>query len=174
MIFLSFYTMKTLYLIRHAKSSWKFPELDDFDRPLNKRGKHDAPMMGKRLQQQGILPDLIISSPAKRAKKIAQAIARAVGFTPSAIQYDRTVYEASAEGLLAIVRGTDDQGATLMLVGHNPELTALANRLTTHYIDNVVTSGVVAMAFPTDRWAEVGEDSKGQFLWYDYPKLIKE
>ena len=163
--------MKTLYLIRHAKSSWKFPELDDFDRPLNKRGKRDAPIMGERLQQRGIRPDAIISSPAKRAKKIAQAISQAVGFARSAIRYDHAGYEASAEGWLTIIRAVDDQIVTLMLVGHNPEMTVLANRLTTHYIDNVVTSGVVAIEFPTERWAEVGKSNEGQFLWYDYPKI---
>ena len=161
--------MKTLYLVRHAKSSWKFPELADFDRPLNRRGKRDAPMMGKRLQQQGVRPDLIISSPAKRARKIAQAVAKAVGYSASAIAYDPEVYEASADSLLTLLQATDDRVAVLILVGHNPELTDLANRLTAHFIDNVVTSGVVAIEFPTERWAEVGQDA-GQFLWYDYPK----
>ena len=165
--------MKTLYLVRHAKSSWKFPELDDFDRPLNKRGKRDAPMMGERLQQRGIVPDMIISSPAKRAKKIAQSIAQAVGVDPSAIQYDNAVYEASSETLLTIIGAVDDGASTLMLVGHNPELTVLANRLTTHYIDNVVTSGIVAIEFSVDRWSEVKDGEKGRFLWYDYPKSIQ-
>ena len=165
--------MKTLYLVRHAKSSWKFPELDDFDRPLNKRGKRDAPMMGKRLRRQGIRPDLIISSPAKRAKKITQVMMKALDVAPSAVRYDRAVYEASADDLLALLRTVDDSVTTLVLVGHNPELTTLSNQLTDHSIDNVVTSGVVAMAWATERWAEVGE-GKGQFLWYDYPKSVEE
>lgn len=165
--------MKTLYLVRHAKSSWKFPELADFDRPLNRRGKRDAPEMGKRLQQQGIRPDLITSSPAKRARKIARAIAKAVGYPASAIAYSPEVYEASVDSLVALLQAADNQVAVLMLVGHNPELTDLANQLTDHYIDNVVTSGVVAIEFTTERWAEVGQH-KGQFLWYDYPKSTQQ
>lgn len=162
--------MKTLYLIRHAKSSWKFPELDDFDRPLNKRGKRDAPKMGKRLRKQGALPDLIISSPAERAKKIAKAIAKALGITSAEIQFNQAVYEATPEGLLEIVRGVDNRVQTLMLVGHNPELTSLANSLTDHYIDNVVTSGVVTIEFETEQWASVGQPVEGRFVGYDYPK----
>ncbi|MGB3781304.1 MAG: histidine phosphatase family protein [Tunicatimonas sp.] len=166
--------MKTLYLVRHAKSSWKFPDLDDFDRPLNRRGKRDAPMMGKRLQQRSILPDLIVSSPAKRAQKIARAIAKAVAYPASAVAYSPEVYEASVDGLIALLQAVDDQVAVLMLVGHNPELTDLANRLAAHYIDNVVTSGVVAIEFSAARWAEVGRSSKGRFLWYDYPKSTQQ
>ena len=166
--------MKTLYLVRHAKSSWKFPELDDFDRPLNRRGKRDAPMMGKRLQRRGILPDLIMSSPAKRARKIAQAVAKAVGYPASAVAHAPEIYEASADSLLTLLRAVDDQVAVLMLVGHNPELTDLSNHLTAHPIDNVVTSGVVAIEFATERWAEVGQRSKGKFLWYDYPKATPQ
>ncbi len=162
--------MKTLYLVRHAKSSWKFPELADFDRPLNRRGKRDAPMMGNRLQRRSILPDLIMSSPAKRARKIAQAIAKSVGYPASALTYAPEVYDASVDSLIALLQATDDRVAVLMLVGHNPELTDLAKYLTTHSIDNVVTSGVVAIKFPTTRWAEVGQSGKGEFLWYDYPK----
>ena len=161
--------MKKLYLVRHAKSSWKFPELDDFDRPLNKRGKRDAPMMGRRLQQQGIRPDLILSSPAKRAKKITQAIAEALEVASSVVQYDRAIYDTSTEGLLTLLRSLDNRVTTLMLVGHNPELTDLANRLTTHYIDNVVTSGVVAITFNVEHWSEV-RDNEGEFQWYDFPK----
>lgn len=161
--------MKKLYLVRHAKSSWKFPELDDFDRPLNKRGKRDAPMMGQRLRQQGIRPNLILSSPAKRAKKVTQAIAEALEVASSVVQYDRAIYDTSTEGLLTLLRSLDNRVTTLMLVGHNPELTDLANRLTTHYIDNVVTSGVVAITFNVEHWSEV-RDNEGEFQWYDFPK----
>ena len=162
--------MKTLYLLRHAKSSWKFPELDDFDRPLNKRGQGDAPLMGKRLQRQNILPDLIISSPARRAKHTAQEVAQSMGYSSTAILYDEAVYEASAETLLTTLQTVDNRVAVLLLAGHNPGLTDLANKLTPHYIDNIVTAGVVAIQFLTDDWAKVGKSSPGQFLWYDYPK----
>ena len=162
--------MKTLYLIRHAKSSWKFPALHDFDRPLNRRGKHDAPMMGQRLRQRYIVPDLILCSPAKRTKRTAQAIGKAVGYPTSAIIYPRAIYEASAEEMIKILQAIDDRINTVMLVAHNPGLTELANRLTAHYIDNVVTTGVVAIQFSVTHWKEIA-DVPGQFLWYDYPKL---
>ena len=162
--------MKTLYLLRHAKSSWKFPELDDFDRPLNKRGQGDTPLMGKRLRKRNILPDLIISSPAQRAKHTAQEVAQSMGYSSTAILYDEAVYEASAETLLTTLQTVDNRVAVLLLAGHNPGMTELANKLTPHYIDNIVTAGVVAIQFLTDDWAEVGKSSPGQFLWYDYPK----
>ena len=161
--------MKTLYLIRHAKSSWKFPELDDFDRPLNRRGKHDAPMMGQRLHQQRIVPDLMLSSPATRTKRTAKAIAEAVGYPTSAIQYNRLIYEASAEALTELLRNCEDAANTVALVAHNPGLTELSNHLTSHYIDNIVTTGIVAIQFSFDHWAKVDRRA-GQVLWYNYPK----
>lgn len=162
--------MKTLYLIRHAKSSWKFPELDDFDRPLNKRGKRDAPMMGQRLHQHSIVPNLILCSPAKRTKRTAQAIAKAVDYPASEIKYRQAIYEASAEEMSTLLQSVDNSENTVLLVAHNPGLTELANRLTSHYIDNVLTAGVVAMQFSITHWKEI-ENEQGQFLWYDYPKL---
>ena len=162
--------MKTLYLIRHAKSSWKFPDLDDFDRPLNKRGKHDAPMMGRRLHQQGIQPDLIVSSPAERAQRTARAVANAVDYQQFSIQYDKTLYHATDAAMQAVLSEVSDSVDTLVMVGHNPGLTDFFNRLTAHHIDNIVTTGVVAVTFSVDQWSEVQLDGTGEFLWYDYPK----
>ena len=161
--------MKTLYLVRHAKSSWKFPELDDFDRPLNKRGKRDAPRMAQRLRKRHVRPDLILSSPAKRARKIAQEMAQTLTTDSSALQYEASLYEASADSLLDRIRTVADSVATLMIVGHNPELTTLTNQLVAHNIDNVVTSGVVAITFPIKQWVAV-EEQGGELRWYDYPK----
>ena len=162
--------MKTLYLIRHAKSSWKFPDLDDFDRPLNKRGKRDAPVMGQRLRQQGIQPDLIISSPAKRTRRTAQAVAEAVKYSSSKIQYDKTLYHATSAAMQSVLTKVDDSVGILVFVGHNPGLTDFANQLTSHSIDNVVTTGIVAVTFSAEQWSEVKPDGSGKFLWYDYPK----
>ena len=162
--------MKTLYLLRHAKSSWKFPELSDFDRPLNRRGKHDAPMMGKRLLKRGINPDLVMSSPALRARKTAKAVAKKLNYSPSAIRYEPQVYEASVPELLALLQSVPDQVQVLILAGHNPELTSFANQLALCSIDNIVTAGVVAIEFPVDRWSDLSNEQPGQFLWYDYPK----
>lgn len=166
------FIMKTLYLVRHAKSSWKFPELEDFDRPLNGRGKRDAPMMGQRLRQAGVCPQLILSSPAQRTRKTARALAKAMGYS-SDIRHDDALYDASSEQLLAAVQTVDDTVTTLLLVGHNPELTELVNQLTSHSIDNVVTAGVVSITFSVDHWSEVALGA-GQFEKYDYPKRLPE
>lgn len=162
--------MKILYLVRHAKSSWKFPDLADFDRPLNKRGRRDAPMMGQRLRQRGILPDLMISSPAERAKRTAQAVAEAIEYPTTAVQYDEALYHASASAMLTVLQAVADTKDVLMLVGHNPGLTELANYLSPHPIDNVVTTGIVAVVFPVTQWSEITLDKPGKLRWYDYPK----
>ncbi len=162
--------MKTLYLVRHAKSSWKFPELADFDRPLNRRGQRDAPEMGRRLRQREACPQLILCSPAVRTQHTARALAKAMEY-PSDVRYVDEFYEASPEVLLATVQTVRDAVNDLMLVGHNPGLTELVNRLTAHSIENVATAGVVAVIFSVDRWSEV-HFGIGQFGGYDYPKLI--
>ena len=119
--------MKTLYLIRHAKSSWKHPELTDFERPLNKRGRSDAPKMGRLLEKRKIIPDVFISSPAIRAAMTARIIADKLNYPLSDIQYADQIYEANAQELYDIIAGTDDQYSSAMLVGHNPGMTFLAN-----------------------------------------------
>ncbi len=164
--------MKTLYLVRHAKSSWKFPELADFDRPLNQRGQRDAPQMGDRLRQQEITPDLILCSPAQRTRQTVQAIAQALAYDASHIRYEPTLYHATHLASLALLPSVSDQVRTLMMVGHNPGLTDLANCLTSHHIDNVVTAGVVAIRFAVPSWSKIQRNQQGEFLWYDYPKRI--
>lgn len=164
--------MKTLYLVRHAKSSWKFPELADFDRPLNRRGKRNAPEIGKRLRRAGVCPQLILSSPAQRTRKTARALAKAMNYS-SDIRYEDVLYDASPEELISTVQSVPDAVTTLLLVGHNPELTELVNQLTSHAIDNVVTAGVVSITFSVDRWSEVIPGA-GQFKEYDYPKRLLE
>ena len=111
--------MKTLYLIRHAKSSWKDITLDDFDRPLNQRGKKNAPFMGKLLKQREVKPDLIISSPAKRAKCTANIIAREIGYTKD-IVFEPKIYESNLVSLKNVIYSIDDKYNTVFLFGHNP------------------------------------------------------
>ncbi len=101
--------MKKLTLVRHAKSSWKYPNLDDLDRPLNKRGRRDAPMMGKRLAKDKALPDLMISSPAKRAWKTAKIIAREVGYQKANIEKNIALYEAGVSELIQVIQKIDEQ-----------------------------------------------------------------
>lgn len=161
--------MKTLYLCRHAKSSWKQPGLDDFDRPLNKRGKKDAPLMGELLEDKGIKPDLIISSPAKRASKTASIIASAVCYDKDKINFKDEIYEASGEELLEVIKGIDDKFNTVMIFGHNPGLTMLHNYLSKHYIDNIPTCGVVALQLKSS-WKDIDKYS-AKFLFFEHPKL---
>lgn len=165
--------MKRLTLVRHAKSSWKEAGLGDHDRPLNKRGKHDAPMMGKRLHGQGVSPDLLLSSTAKRARKTAEVIAETIGYRPAAVVYDERLYLAGVESLLELIRGLDDDKDHVMLFGHNPGFTALANRLGDSPLENLPTCGVYSVELPIDHWRQVGK-RPGQLRLYDYPKRALE
>lgn len=161
--------MKKLYIIRHAKSSWKDIALDDFNRPLNKRGKQNAPFMGSRLRAKGVKPDIILSSPAKRAKSTAKMIAKEMSYNKK-IVFDSNIYEASADDLRKIIAGVDNRYKTLFLVGHNPSL----NELAKYFLDfdaNIPTCGIVEIAFACKRWADI-DPNNAKFLSFDYPKKV--
>ena len=161
--------MKRLYLIRHAKSSWKDPDLADFERPLNRRGKKDAPYMGKRLKKYEVTPDLIISSPAKRALKSATIIANEIDFPTNKIITDMSIYQADVPNLTDLIQNIDDSNNQVMLVGHNPDLTSLANYLSNYTISNIPTSGIFCIDFDISSWKNVAA-RKGIFIFFDYPK----
>ena len=161
--------MKMLTLIRHAKSSWEQPELADLDRPLNKRGKRDAPKMGQRLVQKQLQPDLFITSPAKRAFTTAKAIAEEIGYGMDELVTDDRAYTADAAELLAILRDVDNAYHDVVLVGHNPAMTNLVNYLTSESIDNVPTCGIVRASFSVDAWSKLRRRT-GELVWFDYPK----
>jgi len=161
--------MKRLLICRHAKSSWKDPELRDFDRPLNKRGQGDAPEMGRRLADQGLAPDLIRSSSAIRAMETARHYADKTNYPLERIQFNPNQYAASVALLLSLIQEVGPEVATLMLVGHNPETTMLANYLSGLKIDNIPTSGIVALAFTVDSWQDI-RPGDGTLLFFDYPK----
>jgi len=160
--------VKTLILVRHAKSSWKHPHLPDRLRPLNKRGQRDAPMMGERLAKREVDPDMVASSPATRAMATAEAIAHEIGYPEEDIRADERLYGASAFELLEIIQELGDHLDHVMLVGHNPGLTDLVNDLGCD-IDNVPTCGIVEFAFDIDFWAHVG-DTDPTCVDFDYPK----
>jgi len=160
--------VKKLYLIRHAKSSWKDLELSDFDRPLNKRGKEDAPLMGELLAQMGVVPGAIYSSPAKRAKRTAKIIAQKVGFNKDINFIDR-VYEASSYELLDLIRSFSDKYSSVFLFGHNPGFSLLAEDLSGEYVENIPTSGIYAISFDIEKWRDVGE-GEGKAIGFWYPK----
>jgi phosphohistidine phosphatase len=161
--------MKYLALLRHAKSSWKDPAREDFDRPLNRRGRQDAPLMGQRLAALGEHPDMIISSPARRARKTARLVAAALPYEKSAIRYDACIYEADLDTLFGLVNHLDNAWQAVMLVGHNPGLTELANTLAPFRLGNLVTGSVVKFAFATDSWQDIGRHS-GRLLYYEFPQ----
>ena len=161
--------MKTLYLVRHAKSSWDYHDLSDFERPLNGRGKASAPFMGKVLKKMGVKPGLIVSSPANRAITTASIIARELDYSSDAIQTRFSIYEAGISELLDVVNETNDEFDSLMLFGHNPGFTFLAERLSNTMIDNMPTCGVAAISFKTEKWSEV-EAGSGKLVFFDYPK----
>lgn len=161
--------MKQLLICRHAKSSWNDPDLRDFDRPLNKRGKNDAPEMGRRLAAHGIRPDLICSSPAVRARETALHYAEQLGYPPAQVRFHPQQYAASVALLVSLIAEVDPQVKTLMVVGHNPESTMLANFLSGLKIDNIPTSGIVALEFAAQRWQDIGP-GHGTLVFFDYPK----
>ena len=160
--------MKTLFLVRHAKSSRDDPSLPDRDRPLDDRGKQDAPKMGKRLAKRDVKPDLLLSSPALRALTTAHLIAEEVGYKRKDIVVDDRLYASSADDLLAVIRALDKKLNRVMLFGHNPEFTDLAHRLSSEIID-MPTSAVVEFNFDTKAWSDVGEVQPAKVA-LDYPK----
>ncbi|OHE00325.1 MAG: phosphohistidine phosphatase [Sulfurimonas sp. RIFCSPLOWO2_12_36_12] len=159
--------MKKLYIIRHAKSSWKDERLNDFERPLNKRGKSNAPMMGERLKEKGVMPDIILSSPAKRAKSTAEMIAKEIGYEKKVL-FDENIYESSVDELHKILTEIDDKNSTVFLVGHNPSLNALAEYYV-NFSQDIPTCGIVEIAFECDKWAGI-EHKNAKLLSFDYPK----
>ena len=161
--------MKKLYLVRHAKSSWKYPKLDDFERPLNKRGRENAPFMGTVLKKRGIRPDLILSSPANRAAMTARIIADRINYPLDDIIYLESIYRADEENLFQIIKQMDGGIERLMLVGHNPGITALANTLGNDPVSNVPTSGIYSVRLKISSWKKIrGRQGKTDF--FDYPK----
>ena len=161
--------MKTLSILRHAKSSWSDPSIDDRDRPLNKRGKRDAPLMGRRMTESAIRPSLILSSPATRAWATARTVASEISYPREFLQRDSRLYLASADQIISVLSEQDRGFNSIMIVGHNPGLTDLANRLVPGLTSNVPTCGLVAVELDTDHW-DLSELPPLELLVFDYPK----
>ncbi|CAN5293783.1 histidine phosphatase family protein [soil metagenome] len=161
--------MKTLCLIRHAKSSWNHPEINDIDRPLELRGEEDAVVVGKWLYEQTFKPDIILSSPANRAINTAKILAAQLHYDTESIIIEPSVYEASVEDLLAVIKNVDDKYSTLLLVGHNPGLTWLANYLAEDHMINLHTCGVYCITFETSTWQDI-TDADSKHVFSDEPK----
>jgi len=160
--------MKTLFLVRHAKSSRDDPSLPDRDRPLDDRGEHDAPKMGKRLAKRDVKPDLIVSSPATRALATAHLIAEELAYRRKDIVVNDRVYASSADTLLEVIQELDNKLGCVMLVGHNPEFSDLAHRLSSE-IGDMPTCAVAEFRFDVKAWSDVGEVEPAK-VTLDQPK----
>src|SRR5271167_2257420 len=160
--------MKTLFLVRHAKSSRDDPALSDKERPLNDRGLRDAPRMGARLATQDVKPDLILSSPAVRAFATAQIIAKKLDYKVKDIVVDERLYAAAPDDLLEVIHELGDKPKRVMLFGHNPELAELAHRLSSKITD-MPTCAVAEFSFDTKSWSNVGKQEPAKVTHY-YPK----
>jgi phosphohistidine phosphatase len=161
--------MKTLTLVRHAKSSWHDTNLSDRERPLNKRGLRDAPIMARRAVEVGIRPSLIVASPAVRAWTTAKIFAMELGYPVEFLQREDDIYLASLDRLLDVVASQDAGFNHLMLFGHNPGLTDFANYLSPGLTNNLPTAGIVSVEFDRDDWI-LFEKPAIELLVYDYPK----
>lgn len=163
---------KTLIFMRHAKSDWSIAGQKDFDRTLNNRGLGDAPRMGRRLLEIGVKPDMVVSSPAVRAKTTAEYVCEQLGYNIDSIVYDDEIYESSVRSLLGIVNKLDDQYNNVIIFGHNPTHTYLAEYLTKEAIGNIPTTGAVCIDFDLDSWQHVSE-ATGKMRWFEYPKGLE-
>ncbi len=164
--------MKTLTLVRHAKSSWKDATLSDRERPLNRRGERDAPVMGKRIAEHGIRPSQIISSPAVRAWTTAKIVATELGYPLEFLQREDDLYLASLDSILDVVISQDNGFNNLMIFGHNPGLTRLANYLQPGITDNLPTAGVLSVTIDQDDW-NLYEQPRTELSLYDFPKNVR-
>jgi len=162
--------MKTLLLLRHAKSDWDDPSLPDFDRPLAARGERDAPEIGKALRKRGPLPDLVISSPAARAKATVKAAVKAAKMKLE-IQYEEAVYGASSAELVNLIRRLPDASSCAMLVGHNPGFEDLVGRLSGSH-EHMPTAAVACIEFQGNSWSDLSKQ-EGKLLWLLTPKQLK-
>lgn len=151
--------MKTLLVQRHAKSSWKHPELSDHDRPLNKRGKRDAPRMGRLVAAQGLRPDVVVSSTARRARRTAEEVARHAG-CEGVVQLDRRLYLASPDEIVDVVRGVAGSARRVMVVGHNPGLEDLVARLAGRR-ETLPTAALAALRLSIRSWTELTASTAG-------------
>ena len=161
--------MKTLYIVRHAKSDKENDKLEDIDRPLNSRGYTDAHAMASKLNDTRKKPQLIISSPAVRALSTALIFSRKFGYDPKKIVIEENLYETGSAQYMEVINQAGDSFDSIMIFGHNSTITSLVNTLTDPFTDNVPTCGVTAIAFNVNSWKEVTKNS-GKLVLYDFPK----
>jgi phosphohistidine phosphatase len=163
--------MKTVYLVRHAKSSWDYPHLEDRDRPLKGRGIRDAHLMAAWLAEDLESAPRMISSPATRALHTAMIFARNFEKSLDSIRTCESLYETSVDGLRSFLRQLPDADNEVMVFGHNPSHTAFLNRCVEPLIDNVPTAGIACLRFDVRAWKDLDFDA--ELLFFDFPKNHK-
>jgi phosphohistidine phosphatase len=161
--------MKQLLLVRHAKSSWDDPSLSDFDRPLNDRGKKDAPEMAKRLSDKKVKIDRFVSSPAKRARQTCKYFAKQFDVKKKNVVLEPKLYEATEGTFYEVVKSLKDKWDSVAIFSHNPGITGFANSLTTTRVDDMPTCSVFAIKVDSKKWKDFRE-AKKEFLFLDYPR----
>lgn len=161
--------MKTLYLVRHAKSDWENEHISDINRPLNERGYRDAHAMSLRLKDSIEIPDLIISSPAIRAITTCLIFAGHFNIDPKKIIIESTLYETPAKDYLKLIHSLDNKNCSAMIFAHNPSITELAGTLTKPFTDSMPTAGFAGITFNLDKWSDIKKNT-GELLLFDFPK----
>jgi phosphohistidine phosphatase len=161
--------MKRLYVLRHAKSSWDDSSLADFERPLNDRGKEAAPFMGRVMRERGLMPDVVLSSPAKRAKKTAKLVMKSAGFAGE-IEFDDNIYEASPQTLAKVLSGVDGKADSAMIIGHNPGMEGVI-RFLTGESEPMATASLAVIDLDIDNWSDIGHET-GKLVEVLRPKEI--
>ena len=165
--------MKRLALVRHAKSSWAHDKIADRDRPLNGRGRRDAPYMADTLHDLELKFDAILTSPATRALRTAQVFADKMDFPERLIQTDSQLYHLSTPGLTQLVRDLPESYQSVMLFGHNPGITLLANHLAGYFTSKIKTTGIAIIDFEVDSWMQITAES-GKLIRHLYPKQFTD
>lgn len=161
--------VRDVCFVRHAKSNWDHPGLADFDRPLDQRGLHDAPMMARKMKELHLVPDFIITSGANRARSTAEFFKKEFDISADRFVVNNRLYEASAETVYAVLREAPDSARFVYLFGHNPTLTWVANSISGVHIDNVPTCGIVHVQAILSSWSKFNPGHAG-FIGFHYPK----
>ena len=161
--------MKILYLMRHATSSWNFDGLSDKERPLNDRGRNDAPAMGRALVERRVQLDLLVTSPAVRTLSTAALVAYEMGYKPERIQVVEGIYEADIDSLVGIIHELPDEANSVLLLGHNPTITETVNYLSPKAVQDMPTAAIACLHFRIDTWAEAHR-ANAELYFFDYPK----
>jgi phosphohistidine phosphatase len=164
--------MKTLLLLRHAKSSWKNSDADDHERPLNKRGKKDAPRMGRLIQDENLLPDLIVSSSAKRCRKTAEQVIQHSGYRGET-RITGELYEADAQKLRAFLTATADAVSRLLLISHNPGMEEFLESLLGEYRP-LTTAALARVELPLENWSELTDGTRGELIQIWQPRELED